>query len=220
MQVVPPQPHASEWLILAAVTTSPHSSRESGRTRFAAGCWLSALLLVAACANPITVRVDVDPDANIAGYDSYAWISDEPLLRQVNGIAPDASISPIDDQRIRRAVDANLQAKGWHKVESVDEADLVVSYGIRAQEKTDVYETPGPDFYVGRGYRYGGWYAGSLVRSDTYTEGTLTIQFFDRRTKQASWVGWASQRLSASEVRDEVIETAVRKILKDFPSRS
>ena len=108
---------------------------------------------------------------------------------------------------------------------SPDEADLVVSYGLGAREKTDVYATPISGLYYGRhgygrhGYGYGGGYGGSTVRTKPYTEGTLTVEFFDRRTKQAAWVGWASKRLSKSRAnRQEVIDKAVAKILTDFPS--
>ena len=50
------------------------------------------------------------------------------------------------------------------------------------------------------------------MRTKQYTEGTLTVEFFDRRTKQAAWVGWASKRLSKSRAnREEVIDQAVAK---------
>lgn len=180
-----------------------------------------ALLVVGACESPITVAIDVDPEADLASFESYAWISDEPLIDQVGGVTSGPRVSPIDDQRIRRAVDTRLTAKGWQRVE-LAEADLVVSYGVGAAEKTEFYETPGAYGHYGyrHGYGYGGWYADSTVYSRTYTEGTLTLEFFDRRTRQAAWVGWASKRLSTSDERGEVIERAIEKILQDFPSRS
>ena len=177
-------------------------------------------LLLVSCESPIHVEVDVDPNANLVAFESYAWISSEPLIRQVDGVTEGPRISPIDDQRIRTAVDGRLAAKGWKRLETPDEADLVVSYGLGAQEKTDIYQTPTSGFAYGRyGYAYGGWYGSSIVHTKQYTEGTLTIEFFARRTKQAAWVGWASKRLSKwGSNRQEVIDKAVAKILTDFPA--
>ncbi len=184
------------------------------------GLLVPLVLVLVSCESPIHVAVDVDRSANLVAFESYAWISAEPLIRQVDGVTQGPRISPIDDQRIRAAVDGQLAAKGWKRLESPDEADLVVSYGLGAQEKTDVYQTPTSGLYYGHyGYGYGGWYGGSIVQTKQYTKGTLTIEFFVRRTKQAAWVGWASQRLSKSGAnRQEVIDKAVAKILTDFPS--
>jgi hypothetical protein len=176
-------------------------------------------LALGACETPISVAVDFDPEADFTQFRSYAWISDETLLPQVDGVSRGLPISPIDDPRIRRAVDSRLAAKGWEQL-PIDEADLVVSYGIGAEEKTDVYQTPTSLGYHRRGYGYGNWYGGSAVYARQYTKGTLTLEFFDRQTKQAVWVGWASQRLSKSEERGAVVGRAVEKILMDFPSRS
>jgi hypothetical protein len=181
---------------------------------------LALSLALAACGTPIRVAVDVDPDANIAAHETYSWISSEPLIRQVDGVTEGPRISPIDDGRIRRAVDTRLQELGWQRGDDREVADLIVSYGIGAEEKTEIYETPSGGPYHGRfGYGYGGWYGGSTVRSMQYTEGTLTVEFFDRRTKQAVWVGWASKRLSSSDDRGAVIEEAIGKILQTFPAR-
>ena len=178
-----------------------------------------ALLVAIACETPIHVAVDVDPDADLSTFQSYAWVSPEPLIGQVSGVTEGPPISPIDDKRIRKAVGAQLAAKGWREMETIEQADLVVSYGVGTEHRTEIYETPGAIGYSRYGYGYGGWYAGSTVYTKQYTEGTLTLEFFDRRTRQAAWVGWASKRLSRSEPRGEVIEAAVQKILQDFPSR-
>jgi hypothetical protein len=181
---------------------------------------LALILALTACETPIRVAIDVNPEADIAGHETYAWISSEPLIRQVDGVTEGPRISPIDDGRIRRAVDARLANLGWKKEADRDEADLIVSYGIGAQEKTEIYETPSGGAFHGRyGYRYGGWYGASTVRTKQYIEGTLTVEFFDRRTQQAVWVGWASRRLSGSQDRAAVIEEAIGKILETFPAR-
>lgn len=184
---------------------------------------LLLLLAAAGCESPIRVTTDRDPAADFSEYHTFAWISDEPLISQSAGVAKGPPISPIDDQRIREAVNAELRSRGWKEADSRDDADLIVSYAIGTEEHTEVYETPGTGgYYYGWGYRYGGWYTGSAVRTRQVTEGTLSLEFFDRVTKQAVWVGWASKRLSPSgdSDRDKTVRTAIQKILQDFPSAS
>ena len=46
------------------------------------------------------------------------------------------------------------------------------------------------------------------------------LEFYDRATRRAGWVGWASKRLSASDDSEKVINEAVAKILRTFPPRA
>ena len=102
-------------------------------------------------------------------------------------------VSPIDEQRIRRAVDGQLSARGYRKVGSAAEADLVVSFTIGSQQKTRAQQTGGSMTSYYPDYAGGQWYGTSPVRVYTYTGGTLSLEFYDRRSKQAVWVGWAAK---------------------------
>lgn len=177
-----------------------------------------AVYLVVACASPIETAHDLDPEADFTGYASYAWIKDGPLIGPSTGAGGPAYISPIDDQRIRAAVEAELAAKGYRNVASLEQADLVVSYAIGKEQKTQIREDPGSRVYY-PGYGYGDWYRGSTVSVHQYTEGTLTIEFWDRRSQQAVWVGWASKRLSRYDDSKETIGEAVTLTLEPFPAR-
>ena len=178
-----------------------------------------ALLLAAACASPIKIAHDSDPEADFSRYKSYAWIKAGPLIGPSAGEGRPTYISPIDDQRIRAAVESELAAKGYRKAASLEQADLVVSYSIGTQEKTRVRQDPGMSHVYYPGYGYGGWYRGSTVSVQQYTEGTLAIEFWDSRTKQAVWVGWASKRLSRSDDSHETIRKAVNMTMEPFPPR-
>jgi hypothetical protein len=178
-----------------------------------------ALLLGAACSSPIKTAHDFDPEANFGRYKSYAWIQEGPLIGPSTGKSTPGYISPIDDQRIREAVGRELAAKGYSRATSLEAADLIVSYSIGTEQKTRVHQTPGMSHVYYPGYGYGGWYGGSTVSIQQYTEGTLTIEFWDRRSKQAVWVGWASKRLSKSDDSQETIRQAVSMTLEPFPPR-
>ena len=174
----------------------------------------SMAMLLPACTN-IRVVHDSDPEADFAGYRTWAWITEEPLIGPKAGEVPVSYVSPLDEKRIRRAVETTLSAKGYLK-ENAEESDLIVSFTIGTQEKTKVYSTPSAGYYDD--YGYGGWYGGSDVRIRRYTEGTLSVQFYDRRSKNAVWVGWGSKRVSKSDDSEKVIKEAVTKILEAFPS--
>ena len=153
--------------------------------------FLSCLLVVAGCASPINPTYDADPEADFPRYQTYAWISAEPILGPSSGVAPARYVSPIDEQGIRRAVDAELMSRGY-RAAAWDAADLVVSFAVGSQEKIRVEEVPGRTTAYRRGYGYGSGYASSPTRMRTYTQGTLTLGFFDRASKQA--VGGAGPR--------------------------
>ncbi len=201
----------------------PQTLRAAARSSRAKGPRVAALLagvllVTAACEAPIRVSTDRDPGADFSRFGSYAWISPDPLIPQVQGVTAGRPMSPIDDGRIRDAVDTELATRGWLEAEETDQADLIVSYGLGAESRTEVYETPTSAGYYG--YRRGGWYASSTVRTRQVTEGTLTLEFFDRRTKQAVWAGWASKRIpqGGSKDPDKTIREAVAKILETFPA--
>jgi hypothetical protein len=153
----------------------------------------------------------------MAAYKTYAWSCDG-SIRPAAGVQHGPYVSPLDDQRIRREVDSRLHAKGY-VLQDLSRADLVVSYGVRSEEKVTVRQDPGRSTYYTRGYGRGGWYSSSTVSVHQYTEGTMTIEFFDRETKNALWVGWGSKRLSKSNDRDELIREVVQKVLEPFPER-
>jgi hypothetical protein len=95
-------------------------------------------------------------------YRTWAWISEGNLIQPRVGETQVSRVSPIDEGRIRRAVERELAAKGYRKVAGA-EADLIVSFSIGEEEKTKITSTPS----AGAGYDdygYGDRYGGSTVR--------------------------------------------------------
>jgi hypothetical protein len=85
-----------------------------------------------------------------------------------------------------------------------------------------VVEEPVPGratVYTG-GYSYGTWYRSAPMRTRTYTEGTLSLAFFERGSREAVWVGWASKRITGADEPEPLIQDAVARILQAFPARS
>lgn len=187
--------------------------------------WRMALLglvgLLATGCSTIQAHHDSDPQAPFATYKTFAWVTEEPLIKpEVGMTSSDRTANPLLDPIIRGAVERNLAAKGFLQTRDPATADLVVSFSVGARDKIDVNSYP-----VGAGYRYGGgWgYGGGYATDvDTYTEGVLALDFFDGKTKRAVWHGYATKRLSSSptpEKRQATIDQATDAILAEFPTR-
>lgn len=179
------------------------------------------VLFLLACATPMRIRTDRDPKADFSAFHTFAWIGPGPLARAKEGSGTPSVVSALDDQRIRGAVNRVLETRGYRLVDAPAKADLVVAYSVGAEDKVRVHESPmiGAAYPYPASYRYGAWYGGSTVSVQQYTQGTLTLEFYDRQTEHAVWVGWASARLSKRDDPQELISEAVRKILANFPTR-
>ena len=114
------------------------------------------------------------------------------------------------------AVDKDLQAKGWRKVD--DNADVVVT-AVGATKNQQEYQT----FYNGLGPGWGWW--GWGPRNETtevvnYRTGTLVIDMYDARTKQLLWRGTADDTLSSKpEKNEKKLDKAVDKMFDKFPPK-
>ena len=102
---------------------------------------------------------------------------------------------------------------------SPDAADLLVGFEVGSQKKVVQEQVPGRTTVYSGSYGYGDWYRSAPVRTRTWTEGTLSLEFFERGSKQAVWVGWASKRLTSADDPEALIQEAVAQILKPFPAR-
>jgi hypothetical protein len=115
--------------------------------------------------------------------------------------------------RIKEAVDSALAAKGWRRVESG--ADI----SIMAMEMTNEHRTLNTYYdNFGGGWGWGGWFGTSTTTENTYTVGTLVVDFFDSNTKMLVWRGSASGTLSAKSDRNiRKLDKAVQKMFEHFP---
>jgi hypothetical protein len=177
-----------------------------------------AIGLALACAIPIRTAYDANPNADFARYATFAWIGESPLAPAAEASGSGGEPRRIDEAMIQRAVDAGLDARGYRQAPQ-DAADLLVAFQVGSESR--VVERP----VAGRATVYtasnspGRWYRSAAVHTRTYTQGTLSLEFFDRRTHEAVWVGWASRRITGATEPGPVIQEAVTRILEDFPAR-
>jgi hypothetical protein len=172
----------------------------------------TALALCAALAcSTLRVSDDYDPDVDFASYHTYAWLPDQP------GITGRPRLdSPLVRERIRKAIDAGLAAKGYR--ESAQSPDFLVRYDLTAERRVDVstYDTP---YYTRYGYRM--TLPETVVRE--YDEGSLIIDVADAHQKRVVWRGIGQARLRGenaptdpAQVQERVNEV-VNAVLAKFP---
>ena len=171
-----------------------------------------------ACSS-LKVATDFDPNADFTKIRSYAWLDER------SGVEGDRNdVSSLLDQRIRRAIDAELLGKGL-AISDRESADVLVSYHLGVEKKLDVNT-----IHTGHGYgagwhggygRYGAYGGG---RTETYVseyeEGTFLVDLIEPSKKELIWRGSGQARVNRSsspEDRKKRIREVVEKVLAAYP---
>lgn len=115
---------------------------------------------------------------------------------------------PLNDGRIRHALESKLMASGYG-MEELGAPDFAVAYYVTSRNKFSVQD-----------YGYGPprWFGRRDIRVDEYTEGTLTVDLIDTKTRQLVWRGRVSGtvELKGSDKKvDKAAEKIVKQLLKD-----
>jgi hypothetical protein len=148
-----------------------------------------------------SIKTDYDHAANFGGYHTYSWGK------------VDAGDSLWAD-RISRAIDEQMAAKGLTKVASG--GDLTVS-AFGATHNQQSVET----FYTGFG---GGWrwrgFGDATTDVLNTPVGTLLVDVFDSQSKHLVWRGNSSESLSEKPDKNEKkLEHDVADMFKKFPPK-
>lgn len=147
-------------------------------------------------------KTSVDWDHNVTDFSTfktYSWIKP---------VRP--TPSPLMDQRIVAAMDAQLAAKGLQKLESG--GDLLVTYSAGIRRETSAVATG-----------MGGWrMGGGMARIDPVVEnkGTLVVDLSSGQNKNLIWRGIAADTLSDNpDKNSKKIEKAMDKLFKNYPPK-
>lgn len=149
------------------------------------------------------VVTDYDHSANFSQYHTYSW-------GHVH------SSDPLYEQRIRDAVDHDLQAKGWQPAPAGGDVTLTAVLIKRNQNEYSTFYTG-----LGGGWRWRGWGGGMTTTTvDRIPVGTLIVDIYDTNSKQLVWRGEAHDQLSNKPEKDtKKLEKAVDKMFEKFPPR-
>ncbi len=172
-----------------------------------------AILMAGAAAScdSIQTRSDFASGTDFASYRTFTWISDNPMI----GSSP--MTNPLTEGRVQLAILNEMKAKGITFVTQQKEADFVVAFMVGTRQQVRVDTTNYPVGFRGP-YAWGVGYVQDVdVRE--FTQGQLTIDIFDTKSRQPVWHGYGSKSVTASDQKNaaEIIQKAVTAILKDFP---
>lgn len=150
-----------------------------------------------------SITFDFDRAANFSHFKTYAWTRGNPVGDDLN------------HQRIVRAIDAQLAAKGMVRVEAAGKPDVLVAYHASFDRDLQINATSlgwGP--IAGRN---------GTARVEEVTVGTLAVDVVDATTRNIVWRGMASKDLDPNakpEKRDKNINNAAAKLFKNYPPKS
>jgi len=150
------------------------------------------------------VSYDFDRSAPFNRFTSYSWVKGTPVADALN------------DKRIVSAIDSQLAAKGFTKVEGTS-ADLLVAYHASFDKNLQI-----SGFSSGwGGYRFGGTRNGRAT-VDEIVVGTIAVDLVDASNKTIVWRGLASGELdprAKPEKREKNIQRAAAKLFKHYPPK-
>jgi len=184
-------------------------------------CCLTIILLIsiAGCSGKVEPVIDYDPAANFSVYRTWAFISENPMLRAEGA----GGGSPLTQGRVMNTIEDSLAKKGFTRMGDPEAADVAISFTVGARDKIRVNSYP--ETYRGG---YGAWgrgWGGShyshsyRINSSSHTEGILSIDIYDVRSHSPIWHGQAKKRITKSMMRDPgpVISEIVTAVMDGFP---
>ena len=169
---------------------------------------LAAITVIAGFGcSTISVNSDYDRSVNFEGLRTYDWLPES----QEKQHSPQVE-NTLVKSRVRRAVERELDKKGYRKVSEAP--DFYLAYHTAVQKKVDVQTVPA----AGRRGRWGGAYTDVYE----YDEGTLILDIVSPGKQELMWRGTAKAVMDWKDDPDtktEKINEAVGKILERFPPK-
>jgi hypothetical protein len=161
-----------------------------------------ALAVTAYLMSPIaaiaqSIESDWDRAYDFSKLRTYAY------LPQTRGPNDPLSVNPLNDRRVRAALDSQLVAHGF--TQSSDAPDFLIAYHATTRNKVNVQDW---------GYGPGHW-GPRHIDVNQSTEGSLIVDFVSGANKELLWRGSATGTISPSEA-DKKIRNAVTKLVQRF----
>jgi Domain of unknown function (DUF4136) len=174
-----------------------------------------ALAVGLAACNSLPVTTDVNPHLSAANCHTYAFAQEH----VANADQPAAYGNPLNAERLRVAIIANLAAKGIQPADR-SVAECVVGYAMGSRQVfNDYYGGLGGGWGYGWGHRsavYGGWgWDGPMVSDET----RIAVDLFDAKSHQPIWHASVNQNVYdlTGPKAEEKINAGTAAIFAKFP---
>ena len=184
-----------------------------------------AVTVLAACSSaPPKPVVDFAPDHDFSADKKIALYAGS---GQVSGDNP-MQMTGFQKDRVDQALTQVLTERGFTIVDNAADADLLISWHLNTQEKTDIRTTnTGPSMGMSVGYsrynRYAMYSCYSCfdthdVSVKNYTQGTFIVDMIDPEEKQSVWRSVTQSKLKGEAVKDPAtLKAAASLVLQNFP---
>lgn len=179
---------------------------------------IAFVFLLASCGT--TTHIEKDDNADFSRYKSFAWID-----KDGEGKNDANKKNDLTEQRIRDAVNKELEKTGWKEVKY--RPDVLLSYDVLVERGTKestnpVYTRPTSRLVYNpytRRYTtifYPSQFAGYERDERTIREGTVTISMIDTKSDKTVWQGWTTEEVNSRNLTTKEIQNSVRSIFKKF----
>ena len=157
------------------------------------------LMLCSTAAMAQSVQTDYDRSFNLARLKTYGFLE---LPRKPGDPLAE---SPLNDRRIRNALDFDLQANGFSPG---GQPDFLIAYYVTTKQGLDIQDN-----------RFGlgpwDWDRWGNINVKQVTEGTLVVMFIDLATRQEVWRGMASGTIKQKSM-DKEVNNSIAKLVERF----
>jgi len=171
---------------------------------------LALMCFTAACTTP-RVTTDSNPRFSMASCHTYNWAGS---FRSNRGSVPNFA-NPLNEDRLRAAIAANLLSKAVQLATDKASADCLVGYGIGVHRVVEGFY---PYAWGRFGWRRGfvGWGWGPPY---VYREGVIAVDLYDGKSRQPIWHASAEQNISGltGTAAENKINSAVAAIFAKYP---
>ncbi|MEM1110538.1 MAG: DUF4136 domain-containing protein [Pseudomonadota bacterium] len=186
-----------------------------------------ASLLAACSSGPPKPDVDYKADYDFMSVNKVAFFKNS---GQVSGDNP-LQLSDIQRNRVDEAVRYALELKGMQFVDDASQADMLISWHLMTQDKTDVRTYQVPDYHAG----YGGYYGYNRysryncwsctpyrteVSVQNYTQGTFIVDMIAPELRQSVWRGVTQSKLKGGNEEQANYNEAAVVMFESFPPLS
>lgn len=179
---------------------------------------LAFLFLLASCGS--TAHIEKDDNADFSHYKSFAWID-----KDGEGGNDQNRSNDLTEQRLRDAVNKELEKTGWKEVKNRPDVllsyDVLVEKGIK-ENSNPVYSRPYSRMVYNpytRRYTtiyYPSEFVGYERDERPIKEGTVTISMIDTKTDKTVWQGWTTDEVNSKNLTTKEIQNSVKSIFKKF----
>ncbi len=156
------------------------------------------------------IKTDYDRDTDFGKYKTYS-------------IGKVKATDDIWDARITKALDTELSAKGWSKVESGGDVTVTAFGSTKNQQSMSTFY----DGFGGGGWGWRRGFGGGMGMGESTTSvvntpvGTLNVDMFDTQSKKLIWRGSSVDTLSSKASKNEKkLESDIGDMFKKFPPKS